>query len=102
MSRDDIKHAVCKAMETMPHKDAVRRIRLFGSHLHGDAKIDSDVDLLIDFDNKASVDLFELVDMQDALAKELKSKVDLVTPRALSKYFREQVVQEALPLYEKE
>lgn len=101
MSKQDIKKAVCKAMENMPHKDAIRRIRLFGSHLHGDAKADSDVDLLVDFEKDAGIGFFELFDIQDKLKKELKKEVDLVTPKALSEFFRDEVLAEAAPLYEK-
>ena len=100
MSNQDIKNAVCKAMKTMPHKDAIRRIRLFGSHLHNEATAKSDIDLLIDFDDKASIGFFALVDIQDAFKKELGKEVDVVTPRALSKYFRDEVLQEAQLLYE--
>lgn len=101
MSNQDIKNAVRKAMKTMPHKDAIRRIRLFGSHLHNEATAKSDIDLLVDFDAKASIGLFELVDIQEKFSKELRSEVDLVTPRSLSKHFRDEVLREAIPLYEK-
>lgn len=101
MSKQDIKKAVCKAMENMPHKDAIRRIRLFGSHLHGDAKMDSDVDLLVDFEQDAGIGFFALYDIQEAFKKELGTEIDLVTSGALSKYFRDEVLAEALPLYEK-
>ena len=88
-------------METMPHKDAIRRIRLFGSHLHGDATPDSDVDLLVDFEKDAPIGYFELYDIQEAFKKELSTEVDLVTPKALSEFFRDEVFAEAASLYEK-
>lgn len=101
MSKQEIQKAVCKAMENMPHKDAIRRIRLFGSHLHGDAKPDSDVDLLVDFEKDAGIGFFALYDIEEALKKALATEVDLVTPKALSEFFRDQVIAEAQVLYEK-
>ena len=101
MSKQEIQKTVCKAMENMPHKDAIRRVRLFGSHLHGDATANSDIDLLVDFEKDAGIGFFKLYDIQEAFKKELGTEIDLVTSRSLSKYFRDEVIAEALSLYEK-
>ena len=100
MSKDDIKRAVCKAMETMPHKEAIDRVRLFGSQLHGDAKPTSDVDLLIDLNGKLPICFFALFDIQEAFKKQLGKDVDVVPSKSLSKYFRDDVLKEAQLLYE--
>lgn len=101
MSNQDIQKAVHAAIEKSAHKEAIRRVRLFGSRLHGDARPDSDVDLLVDFEDDASIGYFTLVNIQDTFEKELGHKVDLVTAPALSKFFRTEVLKEALSLYEK-
>ncbi len=72
---------------------------LFGSHIHGTARSDSDVDILIRFSKPKS--LFDLIGLQQELSKRLDKKVDLVTERALSKYFRDEVIKEAQTIYEK-
>lgn len=101
MSKDDIKRAVCKAMETMPHKEAIDRVRLFGSQLHGDANENSDVDLLVDFNRSSPIGFFALYDIEEKFKKELGTDVDIVTPNALSEFFRDKVMNEAQILYEK-
>lgn len=81
-----------------PLRGQIRRISLFGSHLHGTAKKDSDVDLLIEFAKPVS--MFALVHMERDLSAALGKSVELSTPNSLSKYFRSDVVKEAEPLFE--
>jgi predicted nucleotidyltransferase len=56
---------------------------------------------LVDFDESIPVGYFEIVRLQTMLEKALHSKVDIVTPRALSKYFRDAVLKEAETVYER-
>lgn len=95
----DIQKKVRACVAKMPQRDNVRKISLFGSHLRGNAKEDSDIDLLLEL--VEPVGYFELSRMQNAFEKSLGKKVDLVTPKALSKYFREQVIKEAKKVYER-
>jgi len=70
--------------------------RLFGSALHGDDREDSDIDILVDALPGAT--LFHLGGLQMDLQDLLGVKVDLRTPAELSKYFREEVLAEAVPI----
>jgi len=74
----------------------IRRLSLFGSVLRDDFRSDSDVDVLVEFEPGARVGFFELYDMEQELSQLLGCrKVDMNTPKSLSKYFREEVMQEA-------
>lgn len=101
MSKQEIKEAVKQAVRIMPQGKSIRRVRLFGSHLHGTARPDSDIDLLLDFDESARVSLFDLVDIQDMFTQTLGKEVDIGTPEGLSKYIRDRVLAEAEILYER-
>lgn len=101
MSKDKIKRAIERAVKAMPYGKDVCRVRLFGSHLHGDAGDDSDIDLIIDFDEQAKVGLFKLIDIEDAFRKELQCEVDVVTPGGIKQYIRDKVLGEAETLYER-
>jgi uncharacterized protein len=98
MKKEEIQHRLEEVLRTLPKNDQVRRISLFGSHLHGTAKKNSDIDLLIEF--KKPISMFTLVRMEREMSEALGRQVDLLTPESLSKYFRSEVVQEAEPLYE--
>lgn len=74
----------------------VKRIALFGSYINGKLKKHSDIDFLVEFDKRA--DLFDQAGLKVDLEELLKRKVDVVTPAALSKYFRAKVLKEAVYL----
>jgi predicted nucleotidyltransferase len=77
----------------------IRRLSLFGSVLREDFRPESDVDVLVEFEPEGVPSFFELVGMKEELIGLLGRDVDLKTPKALSPYFREQVLREAVPLH---
>ena len=99
MSKQEIRQAIQASVASLPLSERIQKIRLFGSYLHETAKDDSDIDLLVDFNQPVS--FFQLDDIEQGLQQILGHKVDVVTPKALSKYFRDQVLGEAEVVYEK-
>lgn len=79
----------------------IRKLALFGSVLHADFRDDSDVDVLVEFDPDARIGYFELVEIQTELSRVFGRPVDLLTPAALSRYFRQQVLDTAQVIYAK-
>jgi predicted nucleotidyltransferase len=77
----------------------IRRLALFGSVLRDDFRLDSDVDVLVEFDPQAGMGLFTLAAMELELSELLGRKVDLRTPAELSRYFRDEVVESSEVLY---
>jgi hypothetical protein len=65
----------------------VKELSLFGSVLREGFKPESDVDVLVSFEPGASVNLMDLVEMQDELKFLLNREVDLVEKEALSNPF---------------
>jgi len=76
----------------------IRRLALFGSVLRDDFTPDSDVDVLVEFD-EGNTPGFAYFTMQDELSDILGRRADLKTPNELSKYFRDEVLAEAEELY---
>ena len=76
----------------------VARLSLFGSILRDDFTPQSDLDVLVEFE-PACTPGFAFFLMQDELADMFGRRVDLNTPRSLSRYFRDEVLREARPLY---
>jgi uncharacterized protein len=78
----------------------IRRLSLFGSVLRDDFDpARSDVDVLAEFEPTARPG-WEFFGWHEDLASIIGRKVDLHTPNSLSKYFREEVLREAMPVYE--
>ncbi len=76
-------------------KNYIKKLSLFGSALHGTLGPDSDIDLLVEFEEGHTPGLFSIVRMEMELAEALGRKVDLRTPGDLSRYFRDEVMQNA-------
>jgi predicted nucleotidyltransferase len=73
----------------------IRRLSLFGSQLKGTARLDSDIDLLVEFEPEHIPSLFGIAGMEIELSELLGKKVDLRTAGDLSRYFRDEVVRMA-------
>jgi predicted nucleotidyltransferase len=74
------------------------RLALFGSVLRPDFRPDSDIDVLVEFD-PAHIPGLSFFAMQDELSAILGRRVDLNTPRDLSRQFRDAVEREAEVVY---
>lgn len=74
----------------------IRRLALFGSVLRADFRSDSDIDVLVEFDPAHIPGLFDVARMERELSALFGGRrVDLRTAEDLSRYFRDDVLQEA-------
>jgi predicted nucleotidyltransferase len=80
-------------------RNHIRRLSLFGSILRNDFGPDSDIDMLVEFEPSQTPGLFGIAGMEIELSEMLGRKVDLRTPRDLSRYFQDDVVRKAEILY---
>jgi predicted nucleotidyltransferase len=101
MNKEQIKSILAELVRGEPLQKEIQRLALFGSYVTGSATDISDVDVLVDFEPEAHIGLFRFVRIQRAFAEALGRKVDLVTPQALSKFIREDVLRRAEVFYEK-
>src|SRR5487761_164033 len=72
----------------------IRKLAFFGSVLREDFGPASDLDILVEFEPRHEPGL-EFFTMESELSQLLGRKVDLNTPRFLSRYFRDQAMAEA-------
>ena len=80
----------------MQERFGVRRLRLFGSWARGSAQPESDVDVLVEFENPASARHF--FGLQFFLEDLLGSPVDLVSEKALRQELRPRVEAVAITI----
>jgi len=72
----------------------VKEIGLFGSFVHGEQNEASDIDLLVDFGEEAS--MFDLVRLALFLEERLQCKVDIIPKESLRAEIRDEVLREAV------
>ena len=75
----------------------VQRLWLFGSYVRGEQRKRSDLDILVEFDER-SLTLLQFVALQDYLSDLLSVKVDLVMKTALKPAIGKRILQEIVPL----
>ncbi len=80
-------------------RNSIRRLSLFGSILREGFRPDSDIDFLVEFEPGKVPSLFGMAGLEIELSQMLGRQVDLRTPEDLSRYFRDEVVQSAVPQY---
>ena len=71
-------------------------VRLFGSMARGEARPDSDIDLLVDFEENRS--LLDHVALAQDLEEVLGRKVQVTTENSLHWHIRDRVLEQAVPL----
>jgi uncharacterized protein len=79
-------------------KYRARNLRVFGSVARNEARPDSDVDLLVEFDPSSSGPTDRSHRMRRELRELLGRDVDLTTESALHWFVQPQVIAEAVPL----
>ncbi|MBN1134588.1 MAG: nucleotidyltransferase family protein [Methanosarcinaceae archaeon] len=84
------------------HKDEIRQmfraeiVGIFGSYARGEDKVGSDIDVLVNFDDGAT--LFDLVGLDDYFEKMFGLPVDVVSMRALHPMMKNEVLRELVAL----
>ncbi len=83
-------------IEAFCRRHHIRTLAFFGSVLRDDFHPHSDIDVLVEFEPDHVPGLIRLSGMELELGELLGDrKVDLNTPKTLSPYFRDDVLQEA-------
>ncbi len=92
----EIQSTIAEAKDEIRDRYKAEIKGIFGSYARGDFHADSDLDLLVDFDEGAN--LFDLVGLQQFLEEKLECKVDLVSRRSLREELRAAVLDEMISL----
>jgi predicted nucleotidyltransferase len=84
-------------VRTICTKYGVKSLAVFGSYARGEARSDSDLDMLVSFSGRAS--LLTLVALERELTELLGRPVDLQTEAGLSPYLRDRILRERQVVY---
>jgi predicted nucleotidyltransferase len=86
------------ALARLCEEHEVLRLRIFGSVARGEERPDSDLDLIVDFENPKG--LLALIRLERSLTELFGRPVDLVTEPGLSPYIRDAVLDSASVLFD--
>lgn len=94
MNKQDALHLLHRHQDTIRQRFGVRHLSLFGSTVRGEARENSDIDVLVEFDGPATSDRY--FGLQFYLEDLLGRPVDLVTDKALRPELRPHIEKEAI------
>ena len=94
MDTEQIMKKLAGQLESIKRHFSVSRLAVFGSVARGEAAAGSDIDILVDFDKKATFDAF--MELKFYLEELLETGVDLVTDKALRPQIRKEIEQELI------
>ena len=82
------------ALQELVKRFHIHRLYLFGSAARGDLRPDSDIDLLVEFEDKGAPSMGGMVEIQDAFVKLFHGrKVDVATPSILKNPYRKRAIE---------
>lgn len=91
---------ILNTVEKVLRNNGVSSVALFGSRAKGLAKLNSDLDLLIDFPKGRKYTIFDLGGIHSELEAKTGLKVDLVTKSGLNPLLRSEVMNTMVSIYD--
>jgi predicted nucleotidyltransferase len=86
---------LCEQLPNLRRRYGVVSLGLFGSYVRGKQREASDLDVLVQFDERP-LSLLDLINLEHHLSDLLCVKVDLVEKKALKPQIRERILQEVV------
>jgi hypothetical protein len=83
-------------IESLAARYGAHDVRVFGSVARDEDTNDSDIDVLVEMSDEAS--LLDLVEFQQALEAMLNRRADVLTVRGINPHLRERILAEAVRL----
>lgn len=83
---------------TILKKHGAKKISIFGSYVRGEATQESDLDIIVEFEQPMG--LIKFVGIEFELSDSLGIKVDLLTEKSISPYLIDIIKKEATVIYE--
>jgi predicted nucleotidyltransferase len=93
---EEIKKGLRDQKPALATKYKVKEIGIFGSYVRGEQQPQSDLDVLVDFEEYPS--LLEFVGIEDELSEHLGIKVDLVMKSGLKPRIGQRILREVVYL----
>jgi len=93
---EEIKTCLEKLKPILKKHYQVETIGVFGSFARGDQTPKSDIDILVEFSEPNTIDLFDFIKLEEFLSRKLGTKVDLVTKSALKPMIKDQILKETV------
>jgi len=93
--QEDIRKKMISLIVSVLSKYPVSKASLFGSYARGEQREDSDVDILIEINDK-NYSLLNLAEIENELSNKINKKVDLLTYNSINPLIKQQIEKEQI------
>jgi hypothetical protein len=91
---EEIKQILIQHKPNIQKKFKVNQLGIFGSYVRGEQNEESDVDILIDYEEAPS--LLQLIDLENYLSENIGMKVDVVTKNGLKPRIKQRILADVI------
>lgn len=95
---EKIKKKLEELKPSLEEKFKVKSIGIFGSYIRGEEKKESDLDILVEFEDSADLSLLDFIRLENHLSEELGVKVDLVEKGTLKPRIGKHILEEVVSI----
>ena len=93
-SLKEVEDVLRENKKELKRRFGVSKIGIFGSYASGKANNHSDIDILVDIERPSGI--FELMELQDYLAKLLGRKIDITTSGSLKQLIKKEILSQTV------
>jgi predicted nucleotidyltransferase len=93
---EEVKSTLTKQKQELFQKYGVKQIGIFGSYVRGEQKKQSDVGLLVEFEEASDLTFLDFIGLENYLSTLLGVKVDLVEKHTLKQRIGKRVLEEVV------
>lgn len=93
---EGMRQCLRELMPELQRRYGIQSLGIFGSYVHGKQKKRSDIDLLVEFNDKAPITLVSFVALERELGKLLGQRVDLVERDTLKPVIGKRILEEVV------
>jgi len=95
-----VKNNIIPSIKKLLEKDGrVSAAWLYGSFARGEQKYNSDIDIIVELNNKRNYSMFDLIDLSFILGEKIKRKVDLVEKGQLKDFAMQASARDLIKIY---
>ncbi len=95
---EDLRRTIHENLPDLRQRYGIKSLGIFGSRIHGRHTKRSDIDLLVEFDNRKPLTLIGFVALERELSTLLGCRVDLVERETLKPAIGRRILAEVVPV----
>ncbi|MDY0151917.1 MAG: nucleotidyltransferase family protein [Candidatus Cloacimonas sp.] len=98
LTKDSRLKKVYKAIEPFIEEFGISQIRIFGSYARGEETPQSDIDIIVDIGKQ--IGIYQFIGLKQDIEATLNKNIDLFKPNTLEAFIKDQILAEAITIYE--